>query len=103
MALNLEWSRGCGTALVTPFTDSGAIDEACFKEHMDRDQNLSAANWAVRHSADSIDRHGSSAARGRYVTVASVNRARDRIKGFIKRTPALIDYALSSRLGQVSI
>lgn len=27
MTLQLDWLRGCATALVTPFTDSGAVDE----------------------------------------------------------------------------
>lgn len=27
MTMNVEWLRGCGTALVTPFTDTGEIDE----------------------------------------------------------------------------
>ncbi len=28
MTMNLDWMRGCATAIVTPFTDDGAIDEA---------------------------------------------------------------------------
>ena len=28
MTMNVEWLRGCATALVTPFTSSGAVDEA---------------------------------------------------------------------------
>jgi 4-hydroxy-tetrahydrodipicolinate synthase len=28
MSMNIEWLRGCATALVTPFTADGAIDEA---------------------------------------------------------------------------
>ena len=28
MTMNVEWMRGCATALVTPFTRSGAVDEA---------------------------------------------------------------------------
>ena len=27
MTLQLDWLRGCATALVTPFTASGAVDE----------------------------------------------------------------------------
>jgi 4-hydroxy-tetrahydrodipicolinate synthase len=27
MTINVEWMRGCATALVTPFTNSGAVDE----------------------------------------------------------------------------
>jgi 4-hydroxy-tetrahydrodipicolinate synthase len=27
MTMNIEWMRGCATALVTPFTQSGAVDE----------------------------------------------------------------------------
>jgi 4-hydroxy-tetrahydrodipicolinate synthase len=27
MTLQLDWLRGCATALVTPFTNDGAIDE----------------------------------------------------------------------------
>jgi 4-hydroxy-tetrahydrodipicolinate synthase len=32
MTLKLDWLRGCATALVTPFTASGAIDEKCLHE-----------------------------------------------------------------------
>lgn len=31
MSTNLDWLRGCATALVTPFTKDGAIDEAALK------------------------------------------------------------------------
>jgi dihydrodipicolinate synthase/N-acetylneuraminate lyase len=27
MTIQLDWLRGCATALVTPFTASGAVDE----------------------------------------------------------------------------
>ena len=32
MTLQLDWLRGCATALVTPFTDSGAVDEKRLRE-----------------------------------------------------------------------
>jgi len=32
MTLQLDWLRGCATALVTPFTSSGAVDERCLRE-----------------------------------------------------------------------
>lgn len=32
MTLKLEWLRGCATALVTPFTSSGAVDEKRLRE-----------------------------------------------------------------------
>ena len=32
MTIQLDWLRGCMTALVTPFTASGAIDEKRFEE-----------------------------------------------------------------------
>ena len=31
MTMNLDWMRGCATALVTPFTADGAIDEPALK------------------------------------------------------------------------
>jgi 4-hydroxy-tetrahydrodipicolinate synthase len=31
MTIKLEWLRGCGTALVTPFRKDGSIDEDCFR------------------------------------------------------------------------
>ena len=32
MTLQLDWLRGCATALVTPFTDDGAVDEKRLRE-----------------------------------------------------------------------
>ena len=32
MTLQLDWLRGCATALVTPFTADGAVDEKCLRE-----------------------------------------------------------------------
>src|ERR1051325_11601712 len=32
MTLQLDWLRGCATALVTPFTSSGAVDERCLRD-----------------------------------------------------------------------
>ena len=31
MTMKLNWMRGCGTALVTPFRKDGSIDDECFK------------------------------------------------------------------------
>lgn len=36
MTLSVEWLRGCGTALVTPFTQGGAVDEGCFRALVER-------------------------------------------------------------------
>jgi 4-hydroxy-tetrahydrodipicolinate synthase len=36
MTLRLEWLRGCGTALVTPFTATGEVDEARFRALLER-------------------------------------------------------------------
>ena len=36
MAMKIDWMRGCATALVTPFTSSGAIDEARFRALIER-------------------------------------------------------------------
>lgn len=36
MTLSVDWLRGCGTALVTPFTAQGAVDEACFRALVER-------------------------------------------------------------------
>lgn len=35
MTMNVEWLRGCATALVTPFTGSGAVDEARLRDLID--------------------------------------------------------------------
>jgi 4-hydroxy-tetrahydrodipicolinate synthase len=35
MSMNIEWLRGCATALVTPFTADGAIDEAALTHLID--------------------------------------------------------------------
>ena len=32
MTMETAWLRGCATALVTPFTETGAIDEQCLRE-----------------------------------------------------------------------
>ncbi|HET9713032.1 MAG TPA: 4-hydroxy-tetrahydrodipicolinate synthase, partial [Pyrinomonadaceae bacterium] len=32
MTLQLDWLRGCATALVTPFATGGAVDEKCLRE-----------------------------------------------------------------------
>src|SRR5215813_5814152 len=32
MTIQLDWLRGCATALVTPFTSSGAVDERCLRD-----------------------------------------------------------------------
>ena len=31
MTTNIDWLRGCATALVTPFTTTGAVDEAALR------------------------------------------------------------------------
>lgn len=36
MTMKLDWLRGCGTALVTPFRKDGSIDDECFKNLVDR-------------------------------------------------------------------
>jgi 4-hydroxy-tetrahydrodipicolinate synthase len=36
MTTMLEWVRGCGTALVTPFLDGGAVDESRFRALAER-------------------------------------------------------------------
>jgi 4-hydroxy-tetrahydrodipicolinate synthase len=36
MTMNVEWMRGCATALVTPFKTDGAIDEARLRALVDR-------------------------------------------------------------------
>ena len=36
MTVKLDWMRGCGTALVTPFQKDGSIDDECFKSLVDR-------------------------------------------------------------------
>jgi 4-hydroxy-tetrahydrodipicolinate synthase len=35
MTMNIEWMRGCMTALVTPFKSDGSIDEARFRDFLD--------------------------------------------------------------------
>ncbi|HKY27230.1 MAG TPA: 4-hydroxy-tetrahydrodipicolinate synthase [Pyrinomonadaceae bacterium] len=35
MTMNVEWLRGCATALVTPFTSSGAVDEPRLRDLID--------------------------------------------------------------------
>ncbi len=36
MTMKLEWLRGCGTALVTPFRKDGSVDDACFRSLTER-------------------------------------------------------------------
>jgi len=39
MTMKIDWMRGCATALVTPFTTSGEIDEECLRALVDRQIN----------------------------------------------------------------
>lgn len=36
MTMRLDWMRGCGTALVTPFQEDGSVDDVCFKKLVER-------------------------------------------------------------------
>ncbi len=36
MTMKIDWMRGCGTALVTPFKKDGSIDDECFKRLVER-------------------------------------------------------------------
>lgn len=36
MTIRLDWLRGCGTALVTPFRKDGSIDDECFVKLVER-------------------------------------------------------------------
>lgn len=36
MTMRIDWLRGCGTALVTPFRKDGSIDDECFKSLVER-------------------------------------------------------------------
>src|SRR5215212_7627255 len=36
MTIKLDWLRGCGTALVTPFKKDGSVDDECFKKLVER-------------------------------------------------------------------
>lgn len=36
MTIKLDWMRGCGTALVTPFRKDGSIDDECFQRLVER-------------------------------------------------------------------
>ena len=36
MTFAVEWLRGCATALVTPFTAGGEVDEACYRALLER-------------------------------------------------------------------
>jgi len=36
MTMKLDWMRGCGTALVTPFRKDGSIDDECFQKLVER-------------------------------------------------------------------
>lgn len=36
MTMKLEWLRGCGTALVTPFRKDGSVDDDCFRSLVER-------------------------------------------------------------------
>ncbi|MGI8849528.1 MAG: 4-hydroxy-tetrahydrodipicolinate synthase [Pyrinomonadaceae bacterium] len=36
MTMKIDWLRGCGTALITPFNNDGSIDDDCFKRLVTR-------------------------------------------------------------------
>lgn len=36
MTMNVDWMRGCATALVTPFTTNGSVDEECLRKLVQR-------------------------------------------------------------------
>ena len=36
MTMKIDWMRGCGTALITPFKKDGSIDDDCFKSLVER-------------------------------------------------------------------
>lgn len=36
MTMKIDWMRGCGTALVTPFHKDGSIDDDCFRSLVER-------------------------------------------------------------------
>ncbi len=36
MTMKLDWLRGCGTALVTPFKKDGSVDDGCFRDLVKR-------------------------------------------------------------------
>jgi len=36
MTIKIDWLRGCGTALVTPFKTDGSVDDDCFKSLVER-------------------------------------------------------------------
>jgi len=36
MTMKIDWMRGCGTALVTPFHKDGSIDDECFRSLVER-------------------------------------------------------------------
>ena len=36
MTIRLDWMRGCGTALVTPFRPDGSVDDECFEKLVTR-------------------------------------------------------------------
>jgi 4-hydroxy-tetrahydrodipicolinate synthase len=36
MTVKLDWMRGCGTALVTPFKRDGSVDDECFQNLVER-------------------------------------------------------------------
>ncbi len=36
MTMKIDWMRGCGTALVTPFHKDGSIDDECFRKLVER-------------------------------------------------------------------
>src|SRR6185436_2913645 len=36
MTMKVDWMRGCATALVTPFRKDGSVDEACFRDLVER-------------------------------------------------------------------
>lgn len=36
MTMKIDWMRGCATALVTPFTRDGSVDDGCFQKLVER-------------------------------------------------------------------
>ncbi len=36
MTMKIDWLRGCGTALVTPFKKDGSVDDECFRKLVER-------------------------------------------------------------------
>ena len=64
MTMKLDWMRGCGTALVTPFKKDGSIDDECFRKLVERQiENLHVIKMCVevahKHKAKVIAGTGS--------------------------------------------